>query len=80
MDEDLKRQAETLLDNMGLNMTTAITVYLKTIVHRGKIPFEVAADPFYREENMLHLRRVITDADAGVNMTVHEMIEVDGVD
>lgn len=46
MDEDLKKQAEMLYEDMGLNMTTAITMFTKAVVRQRKIPFEIAADPF----------------------------------
>ena len=36
---------------MGLNMTTAITMFAKAVVRQNKIPFEVTADPFYSEAN-----------------------------
>ena len=44
MDENLKKQTETLLEEMGLNMTTAITIFAKTVVRQRKIPFEIALD------------------------------------
>lgn len=44
MDENLKKQAEALFDEMGLNMTTAITIFTKAVVRQRKIPFEIAVD------------------------------------
>ena len=32
MDENLKKRAELLFDDMGLNMTTAITMFTKAVV------------------------------------------------
>lgn len=65
MDENLKRQAEILFDDMGLNMTTAITMFTKAVVRQNKIPFEISADPFYSEENQRHLQKAISDLEAG---------------
>ena len=76
MDEGLKKQAETLFDEMGLNMTTAITIFAKAVVRQGKIPFEISADPFWSEANQAHLRRAIADIEAGKGKA-HELIEVD---
>ncbi|MDR3264939.1 MAG: type II toxin-antitoxin system RelB/DinJ family antitoxin, partial [Synergistaceae bacterium] len=59
MDENLKKQAETLFEDMGLNMTTAFTIFTKTVVRQGKIPFEIAGDPFYSETNQARLRDAI---------------------
>lgn len=76
MDENLKKQAESLFDEMGLNMTTAITMFAKAVVRQHKIPFEISADPFYSETNQAHLRKAIADLEAGRGK-VHELIEDD---
>jgi DNA-damage-inducible protein J len=77
MDDSLKKQAEYLLDDMGLNMTTAVTMFMKAVVHQRKIPFEITAeDPFYSEENQRVLRNSIANLEAGKGQ-VHELIEVD---
>ncbi len=76
MDENLKRQAEILFEDMGLNMTTAITMFTKAVVRQNKIPFEISADPFYSEENQRHLQKAISDLEAGKGH-IHELIEVD---
>ena len=44
MDTELKKQAEDMLSAMGLNMTTAMNMFLRQVVRQGKIPFEIAAD------------------------------------
>jgi len=76
MDENLKKQAEMLFEDMGMNMTTAFTIFVKTAVRQGKIPFEVAGDPFYSEANQARLREAIAALEAGKG-TIHELIEVD---
>ncbi|MDR1541119.1 MAG: type II toxin-antitoxin system RelB/DinJ family antitoxin [Clostridiales bacterium] len=76
MDEELKKQAETLFDEIGMNMTTAFTIFAKTAVRQQKIPFELAVDPFYSEANMNRLRRGIAALNAGKGMD-HELVEID---
>lgn len=39
MDAELKKQAEALLKEMGMNMTTAFTVFTKQLVRDGCFPF-----------------------------------------
>ncbi|MCI9669689.1 MAG: type II toxin-antitoxin system RelB/DinJ family antitoxin, partial [Oscillospiraceae bacterium] len=39
MDEELKKQAKELFSDLGLNMTTAFTVFAKQAVREQKIPF-----------------------------------------
>ena len=41
IDEDLKRNAERLFSDLGLNMSAAITIFLKSSVDYNGIPFEI---------------------------------------
>ena len=41
IDENLKKQAEVLFSDLGLNMSSAITVFLKSAVDYKGIPFEI---------------------------------------
>lgn len=75
MDVELKKQAERLFDDMGLTMTTAITLFTKAVVRQNKIPFEIAADPFYSESNMIRLRESIANLNAGKGVE-RDLIEV----
>jgi DNA-damage-inducible protein J len=75
MDTELKKQAETLFDDMGLTMTTAITLFAKAVVRQNKIPFVIAADPFYSESNMARLRESIANLNAGKGIE-RDIIEV----
>lgn len=76
MDENLKKQAELLFDEMGLNMTTAFTIFTKAVVRQNKIPFEIAVDPFYSETNQAHLRKAVADLEAGKGQ-FHDIIEAE---
>ncbi|MBP3392476.1 MAG: type II toxin-antitoxin system RelB/DinJ family antitoxin [Clostridia bacterium] len=40
-DKDIKLQAEKLFDALGLNMTTAINIFLRQAIRENGIPFEV---------------------------------------
>lgn len=44
MDTELKKQADAMLSEMGLNMTTAMNMFLRQVVRQGRIPFEIATD------------------------------------
>jgi DNA-damage-inducible protein J len=52
VDAELKKDVETCLDEMGLNMSTAINMYLKQIVKRRAIPFTVSANPVPNKETL----------------------------
>lgn len=41
MDENLKQQFDWLCSELGLNMTTAINIFAKTMVRQQKIPLKL---------------------------------------
>jgi DNA-damage-inducible protein J len=41
MDKSLKEQADSLFSELGMNMTTALNVFVRQSVRQGKIPFEI---------------------------------------
>ena len=41
IDSNLKKQADELFNNLGLNMTTAFNMFLRQSVREGRIPFEI---------------------------------------
>ena len=45
MDEDLKREADALFDEMGMSFTTAINVFVRQALREGRIPFDVKTTP-----------------------------------
>ena len=76
MDEGLKRQAEALFEEMGMNMTTAFTIFTKAAVREGRIPFEIRVDPFYSEKNQSRLARAVRGMDEGRHCAEHKLTEV----
>ena len=59
-EEELKKQSEKIFKEMGLNMSTAINIFLKTVVRRREIPFKISIKEDYYaskefEEEMLKL-------------------------
>ena len=51
IDDTLKHQMENLCQDIGMNLSTAYIIFTKAAVRQGKIPFELAGDPFYSETN-----------------------------
>lgn len=41
VDSSLKKEAESLFNDLGLNMSSAITLFLKSAVSSDGIPFEI---------------------------------------
>jgi DNA-damage-inducible protein J len=76
VDDALKKNAETVLSDIGMSVSTATTIFLEQVVRYNGIPFEVRADPFYSTENQDRLRRAMKrmETTGGV---IHELIETD---
>jgi len=45
IDRDLKEEADQVFSSLGMNLTTAITVFVRQAVRQKKIPFEIALYP-----------------------------------
>lgn len=41
IDEDLKKQADALFDDLGMSFTTAVNIFVKQAVRENRIPFEI---------------------------------------
>jgi len=44
VESEIKSQAQELLRDLGLDMTTAINVFLRQVIKKNGIPFEVVAE------------------------------------
>ena len=78
VDDNLKSSAGRTLNDIGLSMSTAINIFLKTVVRENRIPFELSADPFYSKENMEELERRVADIRSGKStLKEHELVEVE---
>lgn len=62
MDEDLKAEAEEFFDDIGMNMTTAITCFFKKCLATGEIPFKLS-----RETKRERLLSAIREANEVAN-------------
>lgn len=72
MDEALKQEFDTVCNDLGLSMSTAVTMLAKKMAREKRLPFEVALDPFYSTENQARLRRSIAQMEA-TGGAVHEV-------
>lgn len=65
MDADLKREFDKVCNDLGLTMTTAVTILAKKMTREKRIPFEVSMDPFYSESNLAALDHSIQQLKEG---------------
>jgi DNA-damage-inducible protein J len=50
IDGEVKQNAQRVLGEIGMDMTTAIDLLLRTIVREERIPFDLRTQKSYREE------------------------------
>ena len=78
IDADIKKQAQELFAELGMDLSTAINIFIRQALRQHSIPFEITADPFYNAENMAELERRIHSVRTGQSLLKeHELIEVD---
>jgi DNA-damage-inducible protein J len=76
IEDNLKEQAEKLLNELGMNMSTAFNVFIKQLVREGGIPFGITTQvsPFYKELYK-DLAESENDIAAGRVYTLEEMYD-----
>lgn len=81
MDEDLKKQAEALFHELGMNLTTAYTIFTKAALRYHGLPFEVSADPFYGQSNRQAIDESVEQLRQGktVVKTIEELEAMENV-
>ena len=63
LDSEVKEQAQQVFNHLGMDMTTAITIFLRQVLQYQGLPFDVRLD-----ENR-KLIQVLTDIDQHRNMS-----------
>jgi DNA-damage-inducible protein J len=78
LDRNIKEQAEDMFNSFGMNMSTAINVFIRQSLRLGKMPFSIS-DPFYSEKNQARLRESIAQYKAG-KVVVKTMEELEAME
>lgn len=60
MNRELKKQFEAFCDEVGINMTTAFTMFVKKTLREHRIPFDVGCDRTENKE-VLEILQEIND-------------------
>ena len=53
VDDDVKEQAEIMLEDIGINMTTYFVSSLKALIRERKIPFEMVTTQYLADQMIL---------------------------
>ena len=78
VDSELKKTVEDCLADMGLNLSTAITIYLKRIARDHEIPFKITAAPKINQETIDAItkgHRLANDPNAPVYHDIKSLFE-----
>ena len=68
LNSDDKAEFSRICEKIGLSVSAAFNVFVKTVIKEDKIPFELSArdrDDFYSEANIRHLEELKRLDDAG---------------
>lgn len=68
LDNNDKIEFARICEKIGLSVSTAFNVFVKTVIREERIPFELSArdrDDFYSEANIRHLEELKRLDDAG---------------
>ncbi|ERL45857.1 type II toxin-antitoxin system RelB/DinJ family antitoxin [Lactiplantibacillus paraplantarum] len=69
-----KAQAAEIFDHLGLNLSTAINIFIKKSIAEGGLPFEVK-DSFYSEANQAELNRRFKKLTKGQEVHSHQLLD-----
>ena len=76
MEEELKKEMEKVCKELGMSMSTAFTIFARKMTREKRIPFDVCIDPFYSENNLSYLKKVVAEIESGkVVLAEHNLIE-----
>jgi len=84
LDADLKHEADSLFKNLGLNMTTAVNMFLNQAVKSRSIPFEITEQPKIPNRRLIkamkEAEKVSKDPNAKTYSSMKEVYKDLGID
>lgn len=79
VDVATKQEAEALFDSLGLDMTTAIRLFLRQAINQQKIPFDIVPPKYNFSEETLsaidEARRISKDSSVKSYSSAKELLE-----
>ena len=75
IDDVLKRESDSVLEEIGLSFSAAVTLFLKQVVRTGSIPFALVANRPNRETRaaLQEAERLADDPSAQTFATVDDL-------
>ena len=79
VDTETKLEAESLFDSLGLDITTAIRLFLRQSINQQRIPFDIVPPKYNFSEGTLaaidEARRISKDSSVKSYSSVKELFE-----
>ena len=69
IDDNLRDKAHAVAASMGIDLASAVRMFLTQMVRENGLPFKPTGDPFYNERNIALLEKSIAQLDAGQVIT-----------
>lgn len=78
IDSKDKTDFDAFCNAVGLNASTAINLFIKTVLREKRIPFEISysPDPFYSDANQAYVLKSVKELREGKGCS-HKLIEED---
>ena len=76
IDETDSKDFSAFCDSVGLNVSTAVNLFVKAVLREMRIPFpiEQTSDPFYSPENQAYVLKSVNELREGKGH-IHDLIE-----
>ena len=69
LEDSLKDKAQEVVENMGMDLSSAIRIFLAQVVKENGLPFRPANDPFHTAKNREALLQSISQFQSGQTVT-----------
>ena len=74
LDPNLRNEAQAIFDSLGIDISSAVRMFLRQVVVERGMPFRPCLDPFYNPANIAHLQKALDDVRAGRGIETHALI------
>ena len=65
IERDLKERADKLFNDLGINFSTAVKIFIKQCLREGKIPFRISMNSDNNDDVLLGLMGLFIDCYSG---------------
>jgi len=74
IDEDIKKGFDKFCDDVGMNSSVAVNMFVRATLRENRLPFDVSSvsNPFYSEANIQRLKKSMKQMEAGGG-TIHDI-------